>query len=217
MSGCKATAADLLDKHHHEFIKLGGKWRLREFKKVKGAKSTAETNLWRVSEEEEEDLFLEADGVIKIPLTGKAAGKGKAASKGKATRKTRKTSKPTKYKQLTMVNFPATNLIHTALQLHHFYRPSDTNFPTFDSFYMDEEGHGITFQATEGKEHSVKPSGLEWLEERGITKMTYILVSGPKTGQLPSISLSCDLEAKFDRYYHLVLDYPELKALLLEP
>ncbi|KAJ7925755.1 hypothetical protein B0H13DRAFT_1862840 [Mycena leptocephala] len=71
---------------------------------------------------------------------------------------------------------------------YYYYRPSETNFPTFDSFYMDEMGHGFTFQASEGdkKPHTVKSRGREWLEERGITKFTHVLVSGPKNGNPPS-------------------------------
>jgi hypothetical protein len=44
--GCKATAADLLDKHHHWFIGEGGRWRLRKFKKSSHARSGAKANLW---------------------------------------------------------------------------------------------------------------------------------------------------------------------------
>ncbi|KAJ7742702.1 hypothetical protein DFH07DRAFT_777638 [Mycena maculata] len=49
--GCKATAADLLDKHHHWFIGEGGRWRLRKFKKLPHARSGATANLWQAQEE----------------------------------------------------------------------------------------------------------------------------------------------------------------------
>jgi hypothetical protein len=116
---------------------------------------------------------------------------------------------------LTTDNFPSANV--TRLKKDYYYRPSETNFPTFDSFYMDKKGHGFTFQASEGDKnpHSVKDGGREWLEKCGVTKFTYILVSGPKMGDPPSISVPRDHETKFDSFFHLVLEYPELKKLLL--
>ena len=67
-----------------------------------------------------------------------------------------------------------------------------------------------------GKDHIYlhRKVGREWLEERGIKTFTYILVSGPKIGNPPSISVPRDQEAKFDHFFHLVLEYPELKKLL---
>ncbi|KAJ7222368.1 hypothetical protein GGX14DRAFT_663464 [Mycena pura] len=197
--GCKATATDLLDKHHHGFIGLGGKWRLRQFTQTKGAHSNSKTNGWEVSKEDS-DVFLLADGKMIISRSKGRTRAGKAPA-------------ATKFKGLTMVNFPSDNL--QELHLHHYYRPSDSNFLTFDSFYMDKKGHCITFQVTKSdKEHSVKDGGREWLEERGITKFTYILVSGPKMGDPPSLSVPRDQENKFDFFYHLVLEYRELKELL---
>ncbi|KAJ7878346.1 hypothetical protein B0H14DRAFT_2567309 [Mycena olivaceomarginata] len=92
----------------------------------------------------------------------------------------------TEFTALTTVKFPSANVAR--LVKDYYYRPSETNFPTSDSFYMDKAGHGLTFQASEGdkKPHTVKPGGREWLEERGIKTFTYILVSGPKIGNPPS-------------------------------
>ncbi|KAJ6608433.1 hypothetical protein B0H10DRAFT_2226841 [Mycena sp. CBHHK59/15] len=199
--GCKATAGDLLDKHHHGFIALGGKWRLREFTKVDGASNTSKTNLWRASEVDS-DWVLEANGKMSIfrePLTARPRRQKRAA---------------TKFTRLTMVDFPSANV--TQLEKDYYYRPSETNFPTFDSFYMDKKGHGLTFQASDGdkKPHTVNDGGREWLEKHGIKEFTYILVSGPKMGDPPSISVPRDHETKFDRFLHLVLEYPELKKLL---
>ncbi|KAJ7284086.1 hypothetical protein C8J57DRAFT_1677923 [Mycena rebaudengoi] len=199
--GCRATAGDLLDKHHHGFIALGGKWRLRKFTKVDGASSTSKTNLWRASKEES-DWVLEANGKMSIfrePVTARPRRRKQAT---------------TEFTGLTTVNFPSANV--TRLKKDYYYRPTETNFPTFDSFYMDKKGHGLTFQASETDKnpHSVKNGGREWLEKRGIAKFTYILVSGPKMGEPPSISVPRDHETKFDLFFHLVLEYPELKKLL---
>jgi hypothetical protein len=192
--GCKATVRDLLNKHHHEFIALGGKWRLREFTKVGSASST----LWQASEDDSE-WILEADGKMSV-FRG-----------AKPTRTPRKKRAVTEFAGLTTVNFPVTRL-----KKDHYYLPSPTNIPMFDSFYMDETGHGFTFQASEGdqKPHTVNDGGREWLEQRGITKFTYIFVSGPKPGAPPSISVPREHAAKFDHFFHLVLEYPELKNLL---
>ncbi|KAF8215965.1 hypothetical protein K438DRAFT_619165 [Mycena galopus ATCC 62051] len=198
--GCKATAGDLLDKHHHGFIALGGKWRLRKFSKVDGASSTSKTNLWRASEEDS-DWVLQADAKMSVfRETIAARRRGKPAA--------------TKFTGLTMVNFPSKNI--TRLEKDQYYRPSEANFPTFDSFYMDKPGHGITFQASEADKnpHTVKDGGREYLEERGVNKFTYILVSGPKMGGPPSISVPREHQPKFDYFFHLVLEYPELKRLL---
>ncbi|KAJ7222362.1 hypothetical protein GGX14DRAFT_663408 [Mycena pura] len=190
--GCKATAADLLDKHHHGFIGLGGKWRLRKFTKVEGTS-------WQAFKDNS-DWFLRADGKMTV-------------SREVLVPRTRSQTRATKFKRLTMVNFPSANV--KQLQLNYYYCPTDT---TFDSCYMDRKGHGITFQVTESdNSHSLKTGGRAWLEERGITKFTYILVSGPKMGDPPSLTVPPDQEEKFDRFYHLVLDYPGLKELLLAP
>ncbi|KAJ7222360.1 hypothetical protein GGX14DRAFT_663393 [Mycena pura] len=192
--GCRATAAHLLDKHHHGFIGLGGKWRLREFEEPNGAHTTSTTNSWRVSKKKS-NVFLVADGTMKF------------------SRERRKTPATTDFQGLTMVDFPSANI--KELQSDYFYRPSDANFTTFDSFYIDKKGHAITFQTTESdKSHTVKAGGREWLEERGITKFTYILVTGPKMGDPPSLSVPRNQKEKFDHFFHLVLDYPELKKLL---
>ncbi|KAJ7719032.1 hypothetical protein DFH07DRAFT_784755, partial [Mycena maculata] len=63
---------------------------------------------------------------------------------------------------LTMVNFPSANVNRLQrLQRDSFYRPIESNFPTFDSFYMDRPGHGVMFQASQGDNtpHSVKDGG----------------------------------------------------------
>ncbi|KAJ7749022.1 hypothetical protein DFH07DRAFT_961854 [Mycena maculata] len=200
--GCKATAGDLLDKHHHGFIALGGKWCLREFTKVGSASSTTKINLWWASEDDSE-WILEANGKMSV------------FREAKPVRPPCKKRAITEFTGLTTVNFPSANVTH--LQKDHYYRPSQTNFLTFDSFYMDKKGHGLTFQASEGdkKPHTVNDGGREWLEQRGIAKFTYILVSSPKMGAPPSISVPRDHEAKFDHFFHLVLEYPELKKLLL--
>lgn len=172
-AGCKVTAGDLLDKHHHEFIALGGKWRLREFAKASGARSTSRTNLWRASDTESEWVLL-------------ANSKMSVFHEPRSARPRRQQQVTTEFTALTTVKFPSANVAR--LVKDYYYRPSETNFPTSDSFYMDKAGHGLTFQASEGdkKPHTVKSGGREWLEERGIKTFTYILVSGPKIGNPPS-------------------------------
>ncbi|KAJ7451087.1 hypothetical protein FB451DRAFT_710474 [Mycena latifolia] len=198
--GCKATAGDLLDKHHHTFIALGGRWRLRKFTKVEGARSTSKTNLWRASKEDS-DWILEANGKMSVFCEPAAA------------RPRRQNRAATGFTGLTAVNFPSSNVKHLKKDL--YYQPSKTNFPMFDSFYMDKKGHGLTFQASEGDiAHTVKDGGREWLEKRGVSTFTYIFVSGPKMADPPSISVPLDHETKFDFFFHLVLEYPELENLL---
>ncbi|KAF8215957.1 hypothetical protein K438DRAFT_618830 [Mycena galopus ATCC 62051] len=199
--GCKATARDLLDKHHHAFIALGGRWRLREFRKVDGASSTSKTNLWRASEEES-DWVLQANRKMSVfcePVAARSQCWKRAV---------------TEFRGLTTVTFPSASVTRFAKDC--YYRPTETKFPTFDSFYMDKPGHGITFQASEADKnpHTVKDGGREYLEDRGVTKFTYILVSGPKMGGPPSISVPREHQLKFDSFFHLVLEYPELKRLL---
>ncbi|KAF7361413.1 hypothetical protein MSAN_01174400 [Mycena sanguinolenta] len=195
--GCQATAKDLLVKHHHEFIALGGQWRLREFTKVDVASSTSETNLWRASQEES-DWVLGVNGrmaVFRKPLS---------------TRPPRKRAKP-EFTALPTISFPPDD--STRLKKERYYTPIETDFPMFDSFYMDSKGHGLIFQVLEGGQnpHRVKEDRRpDWLESRGVTKFTCILVSGPSIGEPPSILVSQDQDSKFDTFFHLVLEYPEL-------
>jgi hypothetical protein len=91
--GCKATARNLLDKHYHEFIALGGKRRLREFTKIDHA-STSSTNLWRASPEAS-DWVLQADrkmSVFRAPLNARSSRQKRQIT------------------ALTMANFPSTNV-----------------------------------------------------------------------------------------------------------
>ncbi|KAJ7505276.1 hypothetical protein B0H11DRAFT_2220732 [Mycena galericulata] len=180
--GCKATAGDLLDKHHHEFIALGGKWRLRQFTK------------------EDSDWVLEANSqifVFRAPLT----------------------ERPRRWKPefagLTMSNLPSFNQNVTQLAKNYYYLPSQTNFPTINSFYLDRKDHGLRFQAMDGEKrpHIVNDVGHEWLEKRGIIKLTYILVTGPNIVDPPSISVPQDHERKFDHFFYLVLEYPEQRVV----
>jgi hypothetical protein len=190
--GCKATAADLLDKHHHWFIGEGGRWRLRKFKKSPHARSGAKANLWQ-AQEEDCDKVLVADGRMSIEPASKA-----------------KQQQP---KALTVIRTPTSEL--GQLHKHQFYRPHESNFATFDSFYIDRSRHAFVFQASEAdKTHSVTDKGRVWMEGHGIDEFTYIYVSGPKMDKRPTISLPVEHESQFVDIYHLVLDYPEVQNLL---
>jgi hypothetical protein len=198
--GSKATAADLLDRHHHAFIALGGKWRLREFVKVQKADPAAKANLWRA--DGDSSMYLVADGKMSIRSNAKAS----------TSRIRTRSTNPTDFQQLTTVNFPTQNGVQ--LLSHHYYRPIDHNFATFDSFYLDTPTHAITFQASEGdRPHSVKPGGRTWMKERGTKKFTYIYVSGPNAAT-PSITVPQNAVGDFGKFYHLILEYPELEKLL---
>ncbi|KAJ7102740.1 hypothetical protein C8R44DRAFT_808468 [Mycena epipterygia] len=195
--GCKATAADLLDKHHHSFIGEGGRWSLRKFKKCPLAHSGAKTNLW-LAEDKDCDQVLLADGKMSIETVSK--------SKPKASPK----SSP---KSLAVTRTPTSEL--TRLHKHQFYRPRESNFPTFDSFYVNKKGHAFVFQASEAdKTHPVKDPGRVWMEAHDIDKFTYIYVSGPNMDKVPTISLPVEHESQFIAIYHLVLDYPDVRNLL---
>ncbi|KAJ7742701.1 hypothetical protein DFH07DRAFT_979947 [Mycena maculata] len=96
------------------------------------------------------------------------------------------------------------------LHKHQFYRPRESNFPTFDSFYSDRNHHAFVLQASEAdKTHTVNDLGRVWMEGHGIDRFTYIYVSGPKMDKRPTISLPVKHESQFIDIYHLVLDYPE--------
>ncbi|KAJ7347094.1 hypothetical protein DFH08DRAFT_870239 [Mycena albidolilacea] len=190
--GCKATATDLLDKYHHWFIGEGGRWRLRKFKKSPHARSGAEANLWQ-AQEEDCDRVLVADGRMSIEPASKV-----------------KQQQP---KALTVIRTPTSEL--RRLHKHQFYRPRESNFPTFDSFYIYQKRHAFVFQASEpDKTHSVNDRGRIWMEGHDIDKFTYIYVSGPKMDKRPTISLPVEHESQFVDIYHLVLDYPEVRNLL---
>ncbi|KAJ6607855.1 hypothetical protein B0H10DRAFT_2070052 [Mycena sp. CBHHK59/15] len=190
--GCKATAADLLDKHHHWFIGEGGRWRLRKFKKSPHAHSGATANLWQAQEQDCGKVLL-ADGKMSIETASKA-----------------KQQQP---KALAVIRTPTSEL--KRLHKHQFYRPHKSNFPTFDSFYVDQRHHAFVFQASEAdKTHTVNDLGRVWMEGHGINKFTYIYVSGPNMDKHPTISLPVKHESQFIEIYHLVLDYPDVQNLL---
>jgi hypothetical protein len=190
--GCKATAADLLDKHHHWFIGEGGRWRLREFKKSPLARSGAIANLWQ-AQEGDCGKVLVADGRMSIETASEA-----------------KQQQP---KALAVIRTPTSGL--NRLDKHQFYRPRESNFPTFDSFYIDRSHHAFVFQASEAdKTHTVNDLGRVWMEGHDINEFTYIYVSGPKMDRRPTISLPVGHESQFVEIYHLVLDYPEVRDLL---
>ncbi|KAF7333419.1 hypothetical protein MVEN_02357700 [Mycena venus] len=192
--GCKATAANLLDKHHHWFIGEGGRWRLRKFKKSPHARSGAIANLWQAQEEDCGKVLL-ADGRMSIETASKAK---------------QQQQQP---KALAVIRTPTSEL--KRLHKHQFYRPRESNFPTFDSFYIDRSHHAFVFQASEtDKTHTANDLGRVWMEGHGINKFTYIYVSGPKMDKRPTISLPVRHESQFVDIYHLVLDYPEVRNLL---
>ncbi|KAJ7021434.1 hypothetical protein C8F04DRAFT_1140813 [Mycena alexandri] len=189
--GCKATTADLLDKHHHWFIGEGGRWPLRKFKKSPDARSGVTANIWRVQEEDCGKVLL-AHGRISIETVSKAKQQPKA---------------------LAVIRTPTAELKH--LHKHQFYRPRGSTFPTFDSFYIDRRHHAFVFQASEADTtHIVQDPGRVWLEGHGINEFTYIYVSGPNMDRRPTISLPVEHESQFIDIYHLVLDYPEVRNLL---
>ncbi|KAJ7245127.1 hypothetical protein B0H12DRAFT_1127913 [Mycena haematopus] len=196
LPGCKATARHLLDRHHHEFIALGGQWRLRQFAKVPApSRSISKTYMWRATDEA--GWVLEANG--KMSVFREAVARC-----------------ATEFEGLTAVDFaPASGVTQCQLKTDCYYRPSPSG--AIDSFYMDRTGHGFTFQVqSEGdssKPHTVRDGGQEWLEGRGVSTFTYVLVSGPEMG-VPTILVPRAEEAKFDYFFWLVLEYPDLKRLL---
>ncbi|KAJ7445892.1 hypothetical protein FB451DRAFT_1568005 [Mycena latifolia] len=190
--GCKATAADLLDKHHHWFIGEGGRWPLHEFKKSPQARDGATTNLWQ-AQEQDCGKILQANGKMSIETASKA--------------------KQEQAKPLVVIRTSTSEL--PALQKHQLYRPRESNFPTFDSFYVDQRNHAFVFRTSEAdKTHTENDLGRLWLEGHGITKFTYIYMSGPNMDKCPTISLPVEHESQVIQVYHLVLDYPDVRELL---
>ncbi|KAJ7505326.1 hypothetical protein B0H11DRAFT_1904692 [Mycena galericulata] len=188
----KQQPLDLLDKHHHWFIGEGGRWPLRKFMKSPLARSGAKANLWRAQDEDCDKVLL-ADGRMSIETVF--------------------TANQQHPKALAVIRTPTSQL--KVLHEHQFYRPRESNFPTFDSFYVDRSQHAFVFQASEAdKTHSVNDRGRVWMEGHGIKEFTYIYVSGPKMDKHPTISLPVEHESQFVHIYHLVLDYPEVRTLL---
>ncbi|KAJ6558261.1 hypothetical protein B0H19DRAFT_1070794 [Mycena capillaripes] len=175
--GCKATAGDLLDKYHHNFIGLGGTWRLREFHKVSDARSTTAGHTWRASSEDYERLLVANTHLSIIP---------------RPKRSTRRRT--------------AAELHYTPLTL--YYWSSEPKFGTYDSFYKDKAHHAFAFQVLDAAlpAETLKEGAQIFLEDRGITTTTCIFVSGHRTSP-PSILVPVQDEAKFDHFYHLILDY----------
>ncbi|KAJ7716533.1 hypothetical protein B0H16DRAFT_1613566 [Mycena metata] len=123
--GCKAVAAELLHKHHYSLISLGGQWSLHRFHKSTAARSKSASNIWCV-ENGPPSHVLTADGKMAITRALKSARKSNATKS---------------FKPLTLVDFPLAN--RPKLTKNHYYRPTDSNFSTFDSFYLDQSTHGL--------------------------------------------------------------------------
>ncbi|KAJ7222572.1 hypothetical protein GGX14DRAFT_694615 [Mycena pura] len=194
--GSKASVADMLHKHHHWFIGEGGKWHLREFKKSPLAHSGAKTNLWRV-QANDCDKILVANGQMSLQNTSEKLKRRK------------------KFTALTVVRTLTSEL--KTIYKHQFYRPCESNFPTFDSFYLDKDDHAFVFQASEAdKKHTVHDNDRLLLEKHGVKTFTYIHVSGPRMDTLPTIALPVDTEGKFPHIYHLILDYPDIRYSLFK-
>jgi hypothetical protein len=122
-------------------------------------------------------------------------------------------AKQQKPKALAVIRTPTSGL--NQLHEHQFYRPRESNFATFDSFYIDKSHHAFVFQASEADTtHTVNDLGRVWMEGHNINEFTYIYVSGPKMDRRPTISLPVAHESQFVAIYHLVLDYPEVRDLL---
>jgi hypothetical protein len=80
-----------------------------------------------------------------------------------------------------------------------YYRPSHSNHPTFDGLYVDAPGHAFGFQASIRGKHGIEKEGLDWLRNRGITKITYIYVMPAGLWQGPLLHVPVELEDYFDQ------------------
>ncbi|KAJ7714195.1 hypothetical protein B0H16DRAFT_1619125 [Mycena metata] len=193
--GAKATAADLLDRHHHAFISLGGNWKLRPLKKGQGASEVSTANTWRAEDN---------------PTHWLDVSDGRMAVKSLSVLPSTFSSVATKH--LTMVTLTPEEIL--TLQPTHFYRPTRANVPTFDSIYCLTPTHCIVFQAAKGNSpaHSVEPAGREWLQGKGIRTATYILVSQAKCeGFKAELNVPTKENQFYERFFHMILEYPALE------
>ncbi|KAJ7503265.1 hypothetical protein B0H11DRAFT_1984751 [Mycena galericulata] len=184
-AGCRAWAADLFDQHFHDFLSIGGTWPLHTIEQSAGTRMGAARRRW-TGRTEESGSFLKADKEMSIVTTG---------------------DQPQQPATVSRVTFDEANEpgVGSPLSPGVYYRPTRKNFATFDSFYIDNPGHALAFQASRAQEHDVKEEGLKWLEDRGITKITYIYVTPANSEGCPNLKVPVARENMFDFFYHMRL------------
>jgi hypothetical protein len=180
--GCRRWASHLFNKHFQDFLLKGGIWPLYSFKKSTTVRSNTATNGWK-AEEQSEGMFLRCHAGMKLTTD-------KTMPQNIAT---------TQSIELNTSNPPS---IGEPLIQGVYYRPSHSNHPTFDGLYADAPAFG--FQASIRDKHDIK-EGLDWLRDRGITKITYIYVMPAGPWQGPLLHVPVELEDYFDQLFCMQL------------
>ncbi|KAJ7928967.1 hypothetical protein B0H13DRAFT_971088 [Mycena leptocephala] len=177
--GCRMWASHLLDKHFHDFLLKGGIWPLHSFKKPTTIRLNSATHGFK-AEEQPEGMFLRCHAGMAL---------------------TTNETMPPNIATTPSIEFNTSNLpsIGESLLPGVYYRPSHSNHPTFDGLYVDAPGHAFGFQASIRDKHDIKKEGLDWLRNRGITKITYIYVMPAGPWQGPLLHVPVELEDYFDR------------------
>ncbi|KAJ6611350.1 hypothetical protein B0H10DRAFT_2056776 [Mycena sp. CBHHK59/15] len=184
-AGCRAWAVDLFDQHFHDFLSFGGTWPLHAIEQSAGTRTDAARRGW-TGRTEESGSFLRADKEMSIVTTR---------------------DQPQQPATVSRVTFDEAKepVVGSPLSPGVYYRPTRKNFATFDSFYIDNPGHALAFQASLAQKHDVKEEGLKWLEDRGITKITYIYVTPANFEGCPNLKVPVARENMFDNFYHMRL------------
>ncbi len=187
--GPRALAAYMFDGIYHQHVTNGGSWTLRRMvaneNRTPSIKQT--TRSWRTAEEAPKVLVACQKIIIEDD------------------------HQP----NISMVSVPQREFLDWSVDepfsVGVYYHPQRRTFATFDSFFVDKVGHAIAFQASVASWHNVSPSGKVWLEERGISRVTYVYVSptpGPASVSLP-LEVNSELDGFYDGIYHMDLNYGE--------
>ncbi|KAJ7227059.1 hypothetical protein GGX14DRAFT_417985 [Mycena pura] len=190
--GCKAWTADILNEDYHSYLLSGETWSLFKMKKSPGqpdmrAQKSVATHGW------------------KSQTTKCGSSLWTSAKMSIGTTSSQPPRQRTPYVAFEKDEEPKD------LRPHVYYHPKRKNFATFDSFYVDNPGHALAFQASVAQTHDVSKNGVEWLAARGVTKITYIYVQPTGIEGWPEIRVPVAQEKEnvFDGFYHLRLPVHE--------
>ncbi|KAE9395050.1 hypothetical protein BT96DRAFT_997945 [Gymnopus androsaceus JB14] len=172
--GCKYLASHFLDVHFHTYLTKGGVWKLCKM-------AALGSRTWRATGNVTHSLVV--NSTMSLVAFSEAPS--------------------------VTVNDPAPVNIECFDKDTHsgpllcstYYLPNNRTFPTFDAFYVDRDGHAITFQTTTSRKHDVKDAGLTWLKDRGVTQATYILLTPPS--EILHELKELDDASFFDSIFHM--------------
>ncbi|KAF8211468.1 hypothetical protein K438DRAFT_2011012 [Mycena galopus ATCC 62051] len=177
--GCK----DLFNQHYHDFLLAGGTWGLHVLQKPDGVQGRVVS--WK-GLLQPSGSYLYADRVMSI-------GAAKDVPVQPAT--------------ISQIQFGKTDEPPEGQPLRKgvYYRPTQRTFATFDSFYVLNQNHVLVFQASVAKKHDVKKTGVEWLKDRKVKKITYIYVTPSNFIGCPQVQVPVALEDSFNHLYYMQL------------